>query len=217
MNNELEISYYGQSLFVIESASGTKIGIDPYNKFTRSSLPDLIADIVLITHKHPDHANVSLFKGNPEVLRSPGIANLKGINIEGIQVYHDNLKGFLRGKNIIFKFEVDGVVFAHLGDIGHTPSDAVINKLLDVDVLMIPIGGVFTIGYKKAYEIINNFNPKIVIPMHYKEQNPKIKLLDTIDNFLSLIKNYRMLDSTVKISKDKLPENTEVWILKSSS
>ncbi|MHB1376292.1 MAG: MBL fold metallo-hydrolase [Candidatus Humimicrobiaceae bacterium] len=101
MNNELEITYYGQSFFVIESANSIKIGIDPYNKLMRSSLPDLTADIVLVTHKHPGHANISLFKGNPEVLRSPGIANLKGINIEGIKVYHDNLKGFLRGKNII--------------------------------------------------------------------------------------------------------------------
>jgi L-ascorbate metabolism protein UlaG (beta-lactamase superfamily) len=214
MNNKVEITYYGQSLFVVESASGIQIGIDPYNKFTKPNLPDVTADIVLITHSHPDHSNVSLFKGSPEVLKSPGITNLKGINIEGIQVYHDNLKGFLRGKNIIFKFEVDDIVFAHLGDIGHIPSDDVINKLLDVDVLMIPVGGAFTIDYKKAYEIINNFNPKVVIPMHYREQNSKIKFLDTIDNFLSLVNDYKMLEYSVSISKDKLPENTEVWVLK---
>jgi L-ascorbate metabolism protein UlaG (beta-lactamase superfamily) len=214
MNNKVEITYYGQSLFVVESASGIQIGIDPYNKFTKPNLPDVTADIVLITHSHPDHSNVSLFKGSPEVLKSPGITNLKGINIEGIQVYHDNLKGFLRGKNIIFKFEVDDIVFAHLGDIGHIPSDDVINKLLDVDVLMIPVGGAFTIDYKKAYEIINNFNPKVVIPMHYREQNSKIKFLDTIDNFLSLVNDYKMLEHSVSISKDKLPENTEVWVLK---
>jgi L-ascorbate metabolism protein UlaG (beta-lactamase superfamily) len=223
MDNETKITYYGQSLFVIESQSSIKIGIDPYGKFTRPVLPSLTADIVLITHNHPDHANISLFKDSPTVIKVPGITNVKGIDIEGIPTYHDNLRGFLRGKNIIFKFEVDGIVFAHLGDIGLIPAEEVINKLLNVDVLMIPIGGTFTIDYKKAYEIINEFDPKVVIPMHYREKDSKIKILDNLDNFLNLVKDYKMMghtykmmDHSVSIKKDDLPVNTEIWVLKSS-
>jgi L-ascorbate metabolism protein UlaG (beta-lactamase superfamily) len=216
LNIETKITYYGQSLFVIESQSGIKIGIDPYNKFIRPNLPNLVADIVLITHNHPDHANISLFQDSPTVIRVPGIVSVKGIDIEGISTYHDNLRGFLRGKNIIFKFEVDGIVFAHLGGLGHIPADEVINKLLNVDVLMIPVGGTFTIDYKKAYEIIGNFNPKVVIPMHYREKDSKIKILDNLDNFLNLVKDYKRIDHFVSIKKDNLPENTEVWVLKSS-
>ena len=108
MNNETKITYYGQSLFVIESQSSIKIGIDPYNKFTRPNLPSLAADIVLITHNHPDHANISLFKDSPTVIKVPGITNVKGIDIEGIPTYHDNLRVFFsivhRNYNFWIKF-----------------------------------------------------------------------------------------------------------------
>ncbi len=215
MENETKITYYGQSLFVLESATGIKIGIDPYNKFTRPDLPDVLAEIVLVTHKHPDHSNVSLFKDDPSVIKSPGTANARGITIEGFLTNHDNFRGLLRGKNIIFKFEVDGIVFAHMGDIGQVPPDEIINKLLNTDVLMIPIGGIFTIDYKKAYEIITSFNPKIVIPMHYREKDSKLKILDTLDNFLDLAKDHKTMGHSVSIKKDDLPKKTEIWVMKS--
>jgi len=214
MESDCEVTYYGHSLFVIKSFNGIKIGIDPYNKFIMSNLPDISADILLITHSHSDHSNVSLFKGNPTVIRKPGLYCINNINIKGIQVYHDNLKGFLRGKNIIFKFEVDSIIFAHLGDIGHIPSDIVINNLLDVDVLMIPVGGKFTINYKKAHELISNFNPKIVIPMHYRLEDSKFKFLDKVDNFLKLYPDYKIMGNTIKINKENLPKETEIWVLK---
>ena len=216
MENETKITYYGHSLFVIESQSGIRIAIDPYSKFTRPNLPSLTADIVLITHNHPDHSNISLFKGNPVVIKSPGITKIKGIDIEGMLSYHDSLKGFLRGKNIIFKFEVDGIIFAHLGDIGQKPSYELINKLLDVNVLMIPIGGKFTINYEKAYEIIVEFDSKIIIPMHYREEDSKIKILDSLDNFLGLVKDYKTVNNVVSINKDHLPESSEIWVMQSS-
>jgi L-ascorbate metabolism protein UlaG (beta-lactamase superfamily) len=216
MENETKITYYGQSLFVIESQDGTKIGIDPYSRFTKTDLPNLTADIVLITHNHPDHSNISLFKGDPAVIKSPGITKINGIEIEGILSYHDNLKGFLRGKNIVFKFEIDGIVFAHLGDIGQMPSYELINKLLNVNVLMIPVGGKFTIDYKKAYEIINEFDSKIIIPMHYSEEDSRIKILDNLDNFLDLVKDYKIMDHVINIKKDYLPKSTEVWVMQSS-
>ena len=81
---------------------------------------------------------------------------------------------------------------------------------------MIPVGGTITIDYKKTYDIINEFNPKVVIPMHYREKDSKIKILDNLDNFLNLVKDYKMMDHSVSIKKDDLPVNTEVWVLKSS-
>jgi len=189
VSEKTRVTYYGQSLFVIESSKGIKLGIDPYNRLFIAKLPDIEADIVLVTHNHPDHSNISLFKGNPKVLR---------------------------GKNIIFKIIVDNIVFCHLGDLGYIHEDDLLNKLKDTDILFIPIGGTFTIDYKKAHEIMGNINPSVSIPMHYRGKNSRIRFLDTIDNFLSLAKVYKLKDKTIILSKDDLPEKSEIWVLRSS-
>ncbi len=216
MNKKTKITYYSQSLFVIESTNSIKIGIDPYNKLFRAKLPDIKVDIGLVTHSHPDHSNVSLFKGNPEVIKTIGTKIIKGVNFEGLPSYHDSHRGFIRGKNIIFKFEVDDITFCHLGDLGYIPDDDFLNLLKDVNILFVPIGGTFTIDYKKAYKIIKKINPSIAIPMHYRETTSRIRLLDTLDNFLSMIKNYKLMENTISLTKNDLPKNTEIWILKSS-
>jgi len=212
MNEKTRITYYGQSLFVIESSKGIKIGIDPYNRLFIAKLPDIEADIVLVTHNHPDHSNISLFKGNPKVIKTIGNYSVKGISIEGLPSRHR----FLRGKNIIFKIIVDNIVFCHLGDLGYIHEDDLLNKLKDTDILFIPIGGTFTIDYKKAHEIMGNINPSVSIPMHYRGKNSRIRFLDTIDNFLSLAKVYKLKDKTIILSKDDLPEKSEIWVLRSS-
>ena len=216
MTEKTKITYYGQSLFLIESSKGVKIGIDPYNKFVRAKLPDIEADMALVTHSHQDHSNISLFKGNPEVIKTTGINTIEGISIEGLPSYHDSRKGLIRGKNIIFRFEVDGIVFCHLGDLGDIPDADLISKLKDVNILFIPIGGFFTIDYKTAFEVIKKISPSIAIPMHYRDKSSRIKILDKIDNFLKLVNDYKLMESTINISKYDLPKNTEVWVLKSS-
>ena len=215
MTKETKITYCGHSLFVIESINGTKIGFDPYNEQVKSNLPHIEADIILVSHSHFDHSNFSLFKGRPTVTDQPGKTTIAGINIEGISVYHDESKGSVRGKNIIFKVEVDGIKFAHLGDLGHIPGDEIISQLLGTNILMIPVGGIFTIDFKKAFEVIKKIKPSVAIPMHFKERHTKINI-NTIDNFLDLSKDYKVMEHTISINKDSLPKNIEIWVLKSS-
>lgn len=215
MTKETKITYYGHSLFIIESINGIKIGFDPYNEQVKSNLPSVEADIVLVSHSHFDHSNVSLFSGSPTIIDSPGKTTIANIDIEGIPVYHDEVKGTLRGKNIIFKIEADGIKFTHLGDLGHILGDEIINQLSGTNILMIPVGGIFTIDFSKAFEVIKKVKPSVAIPMHFKKRDTKINV-DTIDNFLSLVKDYKKMDHTISINKDNLPKDTEIWVFKSS-
>lgn len=215
MAEQTKITFWGHAMFLIESSKGTKIGTDPYDQQVKSKLPDVSADIVLVSHGHFDHSNVSLFKGNPKVFKTTGKTSFEDINIEGIPTYHDEAKGSKRGKNIIFKFEVDGIKFAHLGDLGHLLNEEQINSLKDVDILMIPFGGIFTIDANQALKIISDMKPKVAIPMHYKEEDTKIGV-NTLDSFIGKIKNFKEMGHTILVNRAELPKDTEVWVLKSS-
>ncbi|MBC7333169.1 MAG: MBL fold metallo-hydrolase [Actinobacteria bacterium] len=215
MVEKTKITFWGHAMFVIESARGTKIGTDPYDQQVKSRLPDVSADVVLVSHGHFDHSNISLFKGNPKVIRQAGKTSFEDINIEGVPAYHDEAKGLKRGENIIFKFEVDGIKFAHLGDLGHLPDERQVNSLKDVDILLIPVGGIYTIDASQALKIINDIKPKVAIPMHYKEEDTKIGV-NTLDYFIGKVKNFKEVGHTVEVSKDELPQETEIWILSST-
>ena len=211
MDTKTRITYYGHAMFLIESSAGIKIGIDPYNQQVKDDLPDVSADIVLVSHDHFDHSNINLFKGEPEVLKTPGEKNAKGISVHGIKTYHDHAQGTKRGDNILFKFKVDEISFAHMGDLGHLPSQNQLKILKDINVLMLPIGGIYTIDYRQAHRLIKDIKPNIAIPMHYKQKDTKIDV-DDINNFLNEIKDYKVLDAG-EISKQGLPINTEIWVL----
>jgi len=215
MAEPTKITFYGHSMFLIEASDKTKIGTDPYNQQVKDRLPEVSADIVLVSHHHFDHANTSLFKGNPTVLDTGQKTTIKGIDFEGIPAYHDQSHGNQRGENIIFKFTVDGITFAHMGDLGHQLSSEQYQKLQNINILMLPVGGIFTIDSRIAHQIINDIKPNIAIPMHYKQQDTKIDV-DTIDKFLKQAGKYRQADHTISITGDQLPEPTEIWVLKSS-
>lgn len=144
------------------------IFLDPFDKSIGLRPPQGSADLVLSTHDHPDHNNTSALKGEPVIINIPGEYSVKGVNIIGIQTFHDEKGGQERGLNTIFILESEDLRICHLGDLG-TELDAKQLDLIDgVDVLMIPIGGKYTIDGKKAADIIKKIEPKIIIPMHYK-------------------------------------------------
>jgi len=215
MTEPTKITFFGHSMFLIESSGGVKIGMDPYNQQVKDQLPDVRADIVFISHKHFDHANISLFKGKPTIIDKPEKINIKGIDIQGLKTYHDQSMGSQRGSNIIFKFKVDDINFAHMGDLGHMLSTEQCDQLEGVNILMLPIGGIYTIDSKSAHEIIATLKPQIAIPMHYKEKDTKIGV-DTFDAFLRETAKYEPMGHTANITKDQLPKSTEIWVLKSS-
>ncbi|MBI1984994.1 MAG: MBL fold metallo-hydrolase [Candidatus Wildermuthbacteria bacterium] len=177
----MQISWKGQACFQIAASKAkqeqVKIVIDPYEEAIGLRLSPLEADILLITHAHLDHDNKKAVKGDPFVIANPGEYEVKGAFIQGIASFHDETQGKERGMNTMYLLEVEDMKICHLGDLGQkelTPDQ--LNAIGDVDVLMIPVGGVYTIGAKEASSIVSQIEPKIVIPMHYAIPKLKAKL-----------------------------------------
>ena len=169
----MKIKWYGHASFLITSDAGIKIITDPYEPgaYDGGIAYDPIGDaaeIVTVSHDHADHNYVQGIKGDPQVVKGPGHHTAEGITFEGYGTFHDPSGGKERGKNTMFVFTVDGVTVCHAGDLGHklSPKDA--EALGPLDVLMLPIGGVFTLDPKEATDVTALLAPKIVIPMHFK-------------------------------------------------
>ena len=184
----MQVIWKGQSCFQIITARNKheqiSLVIDPFDESIGLRIPKLEANILLVTHSHPDHNNVKIVAGNPFLINGPGEYEIKGIFIQGIPSYHDNSKGAERGNNTIYTIESEDIRFCHLGDLGQKElTGDQLEKIGDIDILAVPVGGVYTIDAKTAVKIISQIEPKIVIPMHY--QIPKLKLkLDGLDKFL---------------------------------
>jgi L-ascorbate metabolism protein UlaG (beta-lactamase superfamily) len=220
-----KLTWYGQSCFLLESAAGTRIAIDPIPAGLGYTLPaDLKADAVTVSHEHADHNNVALVPGKPKILR--GLTadkkgwvkideKVKDVAIRSVGVYHDEEKGAKRGLNTIFLFEVGGVRLAHLGDLGHLLTDQQLAAIGSVDVVMIPVGGFFTIDARQATRVIDQLRPRlIIIPMHYKTDVLTIKELATVDAFLAGKPNVRReKGNSIPITGVKARPSTEVVVL----
>ncbi|MCD6549958.1 MBL fold metallo-hydrolase [bacterium] len=187
----MKINWYGQSMFEVIAKQRqnheVKIVIDPFDKSIGLRVPQPEADILLVSHFHHDHSNIKAVKGNPFVIDGPGEYEIKDIYIKGIPAFHDKSQGKERGKVTMFTIEAEEIKLCHLSDIGQDElTEKQLEEIGEVNILMIPIGGVYTINAKEASHIINQIEPQIVIPMHY--QIPKLKLkLEGIDKFLKIM------------------------------
>jgi len=183
----MHIRWFGQSFFEVttdtELTKGVKIYFDPYGDVVGLRPPEnLEADIVLVSHQHPDHNNTGLFKNIGFTVNTSGEYSVKGVDIRGIQAYHDNNQGKDRGSNIIFSLESEGINIVHLGDLGHILSEKNVQEIGSPEILMVPIGGNHSLNGNEATKVIKQLEPKIVIPMHYKIPNLTAEL-DGIDKF----------------------------------
>lgn len=164
----MDITYLGHSSFKIRGKTATLI-TDPFDpKFVGLKYPTQEADIVTISHDHADHNQAGLVKKVKKVVQGPGEYEIMGISIIGVDSFHDDRKGELRGKNTIYVYEIDGLRIAHLGDLGEKLSDEQISQLGNIDILMLPVGGEYTIGPKEAIEVMGEIDSYYVIPMHYQ-------------------------------------------------
>lgn len=212
----MKVKYLGHATFVITSNKGVRIITDPY-----ATGPDLTygeitesADIVTVSHKHFDHGNVAAVKGNPEVVNRAGRSVAKGIEFNGIASYHDEAGGSLRGGNIIFCFEMDWVRVCHLGDLGHRLDDKQVKEIGSVDVLLIPVGGFYTIDAKVATEVCDQLKPRVIIPMHYKTEKG-IPGISGVEGFLSGKANVSRPDSSqAEFKPGELPATVQIIVLK---
>ncbi len=177
----MNIQYYGHSCFKITTKPAGRgqedanIFLDPFDKSVGLRPPHGVADLVLISHNHADHNNVSALKGEPIVIDIPGEYSVKGINILGIQTYHDEKKEEI---NTVFILESEDIRVCHLGDLGSELSTKQLEQIDGIDILMIPIGGKYTIDYKKAIDLIKKIEPKVIIPMHYKIKGSVVDIDD---------------------------------------
>jgi L-ascorbate metabolism protein UlaG (beta-lactamase superfamily) len=214
----MKLEYLGHSSFLLTRDDGTRILTDPYKSGSFQGAVGYgpikcAADIVTVSHDHADHNYVADVEGNPLVIKEDGTFEPKGIPIVGIVTDHDDKDGKERGKNIVFKFCVDGINFVHLGDLGRALSEDEVTKLGDVDVLLIPVGGYFTIDATTADIVTKQLKPKVVIPMHYKTAKSGFPIA-TVEEFIALRDRVKkMPTSTVEIDKTSLPANAmETWI-----
>ena len=210
----MKIKWLGHAAFMITSAAGTKIITDPYVVDERLTYGEIkeSADIVTVSHEHGDHSNVAAVKGNPEVVK--GIAKIKGIEFKAISTYHDNSGGSQRGKNIIFCFGVDGVKVCHLGDLGHQLDDKQVADIGKVDILLLPVGGVYTIDAEVATWVCDKLKPKVVIPMHFRNDKCRFPITG-VEEFLKGKKNVSQLDaSEAEFKPGELPATTKIVVLK---
>lgn len=216
----MQIFWQGHSCFQIlaniSKGNQVKIVIDPFSEEIGLKLPKMEADILLISHSHSDHNNKKAILGNPFLIEGPGEYEAKGVFIEGIHSWHDQKEGKERGENTIYKIEAEEIKICHLGDLGQKKlTDEQLERMGDVDILMIPVGGIYTISAKEAISIMAQIEPKITIPMHYSIPKLKIKLED-VEKFLKPL-GIKKLEPLTKLSikkRDLLPEEAKIILLK---
>jgi L-ascorbate metabolism protein UlaG (beta-lactamase superfamily) len=210
----MDITWLGHSCFKLKGSHATVI-TDPYSPEIGYSLGKNTARIVTVSHQHPGHSYVKGVGGEPKpkVVERPGEYEIGGVLIIGIAAFHDKEKGEKRGKNTVYLLEIDEVTICHLGDLGHVLTGEQVEEIDDVDVLLLPVGGVATINAATAAEVVRLIEPKIVIPMHY--QTPALKMeLDPVGKFLKEIgaKQVEPLPK-LSVSKSSLPLTTQVVLL----
>ncbi len=219
----MEITYLGHSCFKLKSKAGFVAFIDPFDtEMVGESLPKDVADILLISHNHADHSNKAVITGaiNREktfVIDKEGEYEIAGVLITALKTYHDKADGAERGKNLVFSIKMDGLNMVHLGDLGHKLSNGQIEKLGNVDVLMLPVGGEFTIDAEMALEIVKDVSPSYVVPMHYKtdKSSEGLSKLTTLAHFLEKNKFPTTTESVhkIKLEQSSLPDDTQVLLM----
>ena len=219
----LTLRWFGHAFFVVTSSDGVRVAMDPYGDIGYP-MPEVGADVVTVSHEHGDHNAPDRLAGSPAILRGlkAGGADwnsisydLGDVRIAALPVYHDNVEGQKRGLNSIFVVETGGLRLAHLSDIGHTLSEATLEALGPIDILLVPVGGKFSIDGDQAREIMARLQPRITVPIHYKTPVTAGWPIEDESAFLSGLENVKRLDSlTVTITPETLPSRPEVWVMR---
>jgi len=209
----MDITWLGHSCFRIRGRQGVVVITDPYSPDLGYSLGKSTARIVTVSHQDPGHSYVQGIGGEPKLITGPGEYEISGVLIIGIATFHDGEKGRKKGKNTVYLMEIDEVSLCHLGDLGHVLTAEQVEEIGNVDVLLLPVGGVSTINAPEAAEVVRQLEPKVVVPMHYK--TPALNWeLEPVEKFLKEI-GIEEVDSQPKLSftKSSLPVSTQVFLL----
>ncbi len=217
-NGAIGLRWFGQSMFLMTSPGRTTLALDPFHDIGYTLPPPLDADLTTITHEHTDHNNGDLGGSNVvHGLTSDGWNDVDqaigDVRVHSIRSYHDDTQGSQRGRNTIFVYETGGLRIVHLGDLGHQLDDGHVAQIGGpVDVLMVPVGGFYTIDAAGATEVVARLSPKVVFPMHYKTAKVNLQF-QTADAFLQGKTVQRTGTTTTRIASDALPASTTVMVL----
>lgn len=213
----MEIAYLGHSSFRL-SGKTSRVVTDPFDpKMVGLPFPKTTASIVTVSHQHEDHNKVELVGGDPLVLTIPGEYERGGVRVAGFEVYHDGQKGKERGATIMFRIEIDDITILHCGDLGQQISTEIIEEIGDVDVLLIPTGGIYTISPEEAKDVVSEIEPSIVIPMHYKApgMSSAFEKLSPVDAFITALgATPTYVEGKLRVVKEELGEETKVIVMK---
>ncbi len=212
MNHQVTLRWFGHSCFRISSRK-VSIVTDPFDDSVGYPLPTCDSDVILVSHDHFDHNNVSCIRGNPITVKDS--RNVKGIDFDAVDSWHDEAGGSKRGKNMIFVWCMENIRIAHLGDLGEILTREQVARIAPVDILLIPTGGYYTIGPSDADVMISSLKPRVVIPMHFKTEVmggdfPIAKLDEFLSNKKQVIRVGR---NSISFEKDELPVERTIYIL----
>lgn len=216
----MDIKYFGHASFFVKTKD-SRLVTDPFDASIGIKFPKTEADIVTVSHEHADHNAYSQVSGNPLVLTMPGEFEKHGVRISGYASYHDNKKGAERGENTIYKIEAEDITILHCGDLGYVLEDSFIEQLGEIDILMVPTGGFYTINETEAAELVKKIEPSIVIPMHYNtpELNQQtFEKLSPVSAFLKLMGGEGIVPvPKLTVKKEELQQEMKVVVMSVSS
>ena len=182
----MKITYLGHASFLLETAAGTRIVTDPY---AQDILPHPVvkAHVVTTSHEHHDHCDFSQVKGDYVIVNSTKTTIFQDVKISCVPCWHDEVQGQKRGHNRAYIFEADGLKIVHLGDLGEAPTPALMDACRGADVLLIPIGGTYTLTGPQAAEAVKDLQPKLTVPMHYRCPGHSFEVIATEEPFLTAL------------------------------
>lgn len=211
----MRIRWLGHACFLIESRDGLRVITDPYavgGGIGYSPINES-ADVVLVSHDHGDHNNVSAVQGKPDVIRGSGLQTARGVQFRGVATYHDDAEGKKRGTNNVFCFTMDDIRLCHLGDLGHVLTQDQVKEIGAVDVLFIPVGGFYTIDADEAGRVCDLLNPRLVAPMHFKTSGCAFPIAG-VDDFLKGKERVRRAGASEKdLEREGLPSDANIVVL----
>jgi len=209
----MEITWFGQTCFRLSERGLATVVTDPYSPEIGLTLPRSRAHIVTVSYDDPQCRYTSGVRGPFKLLDGPGEYEIGTVFITAIATYADGKRGATRGLNTVFTFSFDSLTVCHLGRLGHVPTQSQVEDLGTVDILLVPVGGVGSLGPAQASEVISLFEPSFVIPMYYMIPGLQVKL-GTLSRFLKEM-GLDKVDSqeAFKVSRSSLSEETQVIVL----
>jgi L-ascorbate metabolism protein UlaG (beta-lactamase superfamily) len=211
----MKIKWLGHACFLITSGDGLRVITDPYSVGggIKYASVEEAADVVLVSHEHGDHSNVSAVRGRPEVIKDTGARTVKGVQFRGVATYHDGSQGKQRGSNTVFCFTMDDINVCHLGDLGHALTKGQVDEIGSVDVLLAPVGGFYTIDAAEARRVCDQLRPRSVIPMHFRTARCDFPIADAGEFLKGKEAVRRVRGSEVEFQRADLPAATEIVLL----